>query len=663
MENKVKTLKTILTIGTVILLIAGISFQFSNIETYIKLIAVGLISFVFFYLSWYEEKNLNFKPGSIVSYIFGNVSIVVAYISAGAQEVFGNWLAPYGDGGLVFIGVLFFLIALLNAISTVKYKIYKLLEVSLWLSVIAISFIVLHFYSNYTLVFTVILLALFIRNIVKMNNYSMWVAIGFSLFAMLFIQDEDILLESLLVSSIVINQVYIIFKNNTIKILPLIITTLSLCAYNWCSSLTIPGLCVLSIIDFAIAYFKKIDTPTKGVFYKLIVNFGYVLLICTANYTETLKYLIPCIILLTSLSNIYIAKDEREEYIVPFKAFYFTFIEMNNLPIKELKVYLMVFATNIVNLLLYFLAKKKGVRYCNLGLIVLINIFALLFIEKEVIASIVYLILFYLDFYIIYVKEEKGESPLSIAFIVYGVLTLTRVLDNTLESSYFIVAIIIYGIYLAITKKNKIIFSTTLVMFMINIIKYVSMVIENATIVGLIVELVVTLGLALFQKVVLTKNSDKVILIGVLAGLQIFGTAIMPVNVLLKVYVLVEAIGLMVLSMTNNEFAPLNTEGIIGIIVTLLAIIGSFDNLPKSLYLIIVGLVIVLSVPIFIKKYLKKLEEEKKLEVSKPKAEPIKKEEVKNDNKIEYHRNFCPNCGTKVIDQYSYCNQCGNKLK
>ncbi|MCR4581370.1 MAG: zinc ribbon domain-containing protein, partial [Bacilli bacterium] len=300
-------------------------------------------------------------------------------------------------------------------------------------------------------------------------------------------------------------------------------------------------------------------------------------------------------------------------------------------------------------------------------LLIILNIYTIGLSLDECIPSIIYLILFALDFYIIYVKEDK-VLPMTIAFGVYGFFSMVKLIAG-IDSIYYLVAALVYLVYLLITRKNKVIFGISLGLFIANLAYYIFEVIPNETISGLIFELLIAMGIVLFQHECLTKPADKLVFIAVTTGIQIGFTILLPVNILLKIFALVEAIVLIAVSMIDDEYKSLYEEGLIGVVISLIFIIGTIDNLPKSLYLIIVGLVIIVTVPIVIKRYIKRYEMEKALAKNKPKEEVQATQESKkieftsNGKKIEYHNNFCGACGTKVFDAYDFCPTCGNKLK
>ena len=225
MENKVKTLKTLLTIGAVILLIAGISFQFaSTVEDYVRVITMGLISGVFIYLSIYESKGLDYKSGSIVSHIFACVGFLITFISIGAQELLGEWFSFDGDGAFIYLACCFFLIALLIAISAVRYKVYKLVELSVWISVIGAIMISFFFNADGYVAMTILLGVLLINNIFRMSAFSKWFTIGITVPVLLMICNNEVFITTTLVISLIANLLFIIFKEKKTVLVPLAIT-------------------------------------------------------------------------------------------------------------------------------------------------------------------------------------------------------------------------------------------------------------------------------------------------------------------------------------------------------------------------------------------------------------------------------------------------------
>ena len=69
------------------------------------------------------------------------------------------------------------------------------------------------------------------------------------------------------------------------------------------------------------------------------------------------------------------------------------------------------------------------------------------------------------------------------------------------------------------------------------------------------------------------------------------------------------------------------------------------DGLPVSVYFIIIGITLIVSISILIYRYQRKPEEEKV-----------------NNTPLEIKTRYCSNCGTKNKDNDKYCENCGSNL-
>ena len=655
MEGKINRLKAILIIGTIILFIAGLSFLFvKTVDNYIKTTTMLLIAGVLGYLSFYEENNLKLKGTSILTHVFSCLSVFFSYITISAYKYFGSWFALTGDGYKLFIATLFIVVGLLLVVSAVRYKVYKLIELSIWFGLVAAAFIIMQFEVDVRFVLIALLLFTLGKNIFKFTNYSRWVTLILSLFSILSIFDTTEVLAVAVSVLIIVNVLYLVFTNDKVQVFPIIIIGLNLIGLSIVFTHSFVFFIIASVIEIAINYFKRVKNLESGIFVKIVFNILYLVLMAS-SYNATFKYSVPAVYLLTSLINIFVNKDYMEEYLLPFKSLYFIVFELNNLSYDFFKEYIIVFISNIVILLMYFMAKKKSVKYTNLVLLGLINLFTVLRVSTAVFPNIVYLVLFALDFYMIYISEEKGNIPLSVLFIVYSFFLIAYKMDY-LDVSFALAIAIVYGLYMAITRKNKYIFGTSLIVFLISVMTYLNHYITDPFIMSIIENILYLIFVTVFTKEILVKKSSRSIFLGITIGLQIFYNLFVEANVLFKVLALVYAIALIVISIKDDDHKGLYIEGIIGVIISLLNIITTIASLPKSLYLILVGLTIVGTVPFFINKYMKIQAEEKKKEEAEAKKNARKKV-------VNTSINFCPECGAKVEGEGNFCSNCGTKIK
>ena len=131
------------------------------------------------------------------------IGFLFTYISTGFYGLFGKWFSVLGDGDIVFFGTIFFVAALLVLISAVKYKVYKLIELSIWLTIIGVAFIIGHFDVDGKYIMITLLSLALIKNVVNFNNYSRWLTFVISLTSILCI-DDKVAIPSLIISALVV---------------------------------------------------------------------------------------------------------------------------------------------------------------------------------------------------------------------------------------------------------------------------------------------------------------------------------------------------------------------------------------------------------------------------------------------------------------------------
>ena len=120
-------------------------------------------------------------------------------------------------------------------------------------------------------------------------------------------------------------------------------------------------------------------------------------------------------------------------------------------------------------------------------------------------------------------------------------------------------------------------------------------------------------------------------------------------------------IGLIALSIKDDKYKGLYIDGLIFVVITLFCIVNSIASLPKTMYLILIGLTIVVITPLIINKYVKLNAE---LKIKEEEERKKREEELKKLQKNKkYKLNFCPDCGTEVKDTYTFCSKCGRKIR
>ena len=671
MEKKIKTLRVILMIGTIVLLIAGLSFLFvSSIEPWIRTLTMTLITLVFLILSIYEEYLMKFKGDSIVSYVFANVSVGITYLCISAYKLFGDWFSLSGDGQMIYIAGFFILVAILVLISSVRYKVYKLIELSVWLMIIAIAFILKYFNVDDICIYLVLIVVTLLNNIIRLTPYGKWATFAILLFGIGYLFNNNELFAMLVGLTMIANIIAIFFKTKKVLI-PFILLYVLLIPFiaHTCINYFLALLIVLGLDIILIgtkAFNKETNINPNYIIYKIFLQFALIITILIAKVEGPFLFIVPTTIFIPSLIESLLLKDEAERYIIPFKTFYFVFAICYNLPFVFMKNYMALFITNMAILLIYFITSKKAYKVPCILLLVIINMWGLA--GDDLITSIVFTIMFALDFYIVYVKEPDGKIPLTIAFILQGICAIS--LKESMCPESLIAVALMYGIFICITIKNKALFAASLFGFVLSVSSYLNYIGLDSLYLGLITHTLTFVALLLYQFICAETEKGKALFLGITVGIHILFLLLWPGNVLLKVLALVEAIFLLLFSIKNDEHRGLFDVGMIGVVASLLFILGTFESLPKSLYLIIVAMAIIIITPILIHKYVKKQKqeallhpkEEEKEEVQ-PQTEEVQQVVKTRGRKKAVANNFCPMCGTKLIPDSAFCSECGHKIK
>jgi predicted membrane protein len=136
-------------------------------------------------------------------------------------------------------------------------------------------------------------------------------------------------------------------------------------------------------------------------------------------------------------------------------------------------------------------------------------------------------------------------------------------------------------------------------------------------------------------------------------------------SVSVYLFVLVVSLISLVYGILYKEFKGLFYLGLFGTIISILALISNIGNLPIVLYFVIIGIILIVTISVFIYKYQKYLVDGR----YKRCINCDGKQDV--DNKYcEYcgfpfvsKNNYCGECGSKILGDENYCRNCGNKLK
>ncbi len=124
-EKTQKRLRNLLALGCALVLLSGVIFAgttWTTLSGLGKTVALVGAAVIFQGLSYFAERKFNLKTSSVTYYILSNAFCILAVISAGYFEVFGQWFSLNGLGKELYFVFLFAIVAGLTYISYLKYN-------------------------------------------------------------------------------------------------------------------------------------------------------------------------------------------------------------------------------------------------------------------------------------------------------------------------------------------------------------------------------------------------------------------------------------------------------------------------------------------------------------------------------------------------------------
>ena len=263
---------------------------------------------------------------------------------------------------------------------------------------------------------------------------------------------------------------------------------------------------LLCLLDLFISY-KKINNKVS-IIAKVIIIIGMI----TTTILGNLSYNIcSCLALLTSLCDIYLFKDKTEEYFLSIKVGLFLFNGLKFLRLKAFKDSLIYFAINIFILLKYISSKNRWVKNIDIVLLLGLNVLSYMNIEYKLIPHVLCLLMAFIDYYLIYIKEAVNNKKARIALDIFYVLLLmfnTAHMVYMLSSKVILLYIVLYALMVAATKKDKVVFIVSLLGFLIGTMYYFVFTIENSSVVYILSVVMTFICYLLFAATIFKKRHD-----------------------------------------------------------------------------------------------------------------------------------------------------------
>ena len=221
-------------------------------------------------------------------------------------------------------------------------------------------------------------------------------------------------------------------------------------------------LVLICMVDIFISY-KKFN-KVISIILKVLLTAGMI----TVSYFGGLKlHMCSCIILLSSIIDMYTLKDEREDLFFPIKASLTLYVCLKMANISFMNDNLIYVIINMFILMLYISSNSRWVKNIDLTILLGINVLSHINIEYKLIPHLFNLIILFVDFYLIYLKEYKHKVLLDVLF---GLLFIHNMIYMIyiLSTRYTIAVVVLYAIMICITKKDKAVFIISLLGYLLS---------------------------------------------------------------------------------------------------------------------------------------------------------------------------------------------------
>jgi len=613
MKNKITVLKSILNIGTIILFIASLClFNLNGISSYAKCAIVLVIGLTELLISSYICKEHRLAMEEKMSYLFGMSSIFITYIYVGLSG-----LISFSNNN-IFVLTIFILLSILFGISYLRYK-YKFLIYmaicSLLIGLISIFDIVnidgIFFYTFVTL------LLIILSNYSKSKIFDIISIIWNFIMCAIYIKSNITFVMGLLYLLNIVNLLNISVKNNKMQMISLVSSILATAVFSLNFQKAEIALLIIPMVLSALELFIHLKDAFYGSnekIFKIIVNIIYgILYIFLINSKGTIFVIFTCamILLVISLVLTFIYKDKYEVDILPYKLIITTGIFLNLLfnYINVSSIYSWI-CLNIITLLLMYFSKNKKLSKkfeVMLGIEVILSmVISDKYFMNQGIYAMYLIIIYSIDLLVVMLnnsfKSENIDKISSILLIIFMLDVLSKI---GMSNLYLFIIVSCILMMLLILNKEEMYYSMILIPTLLLVLSsFIIEVIGYVDISYVMIELLFSLGMILFANIVIGEEK-RLSFITTMSYISMGFILLISHTLITELVVLTQALSIILFSMKDKKYRSLYIEGIVFVVITLLIILLSINNIPGIFYLIVIGLIIVIVVPIIILNSLK----------------------------------------------------------
>ncbi|MBO5475123.1 MAG: zinc ribbon domain-containing protein [Bacilli bacterium] len=665
MNSKLKNMEIILNIGSIILFFAGLGILItpdldSNIIKFVISLSIGGLSLLFSFIC---SKVLNVKSSSKLLYYLSMIIICITYAFGGFNGLYGGYFGYDLEGSELFLSSIYLLIAILSIITKCLFKNYSILHLAFIAIYVSIYHLFIHFSFNYQVAFIVIGALLFIGTFLNngiIKNFSITASYTYVLLSILIGYSDSLILSSLLFS---INMLVIynaLYKDNNVIcelvtlgfIVASIIIFGNTISNNFDVSVSyIITAFVIGILELLIHHYNVIDSNVNKIFYKTVFVVMYLVLSILSIDTGVTTFLpVTIFMTLSSIAYTHILKS-GEDSLQGIKVLVFMLALLLNVDefIFDFSDIVYVYILGLSSVMMFLFSKRDSLKITSelasfillVPLIVMTKETNLVFYITSTLLIALYVFVFLSDMSSI---DKNFNSCLS-SLYCYALFALTI---DSIEPIRFLLSSIVLLAIMVLVRKDNTKFVIALFFMFFTIKGFINHLVPILDIDGnfhvIINSIILILTIITFAYKIFDNKKTRNIFLTLFSVLQLY-FLLMYDELPIVLYILILSLLLLVLGGINRELKSLFIVGIIFTIISILNIMNYIDGLPVSVYFIIIGITLIVSISILIYRYQRKPEEEKV-----------------NNTPLEIKTRYCSNCGTKNKDNDKYCENCGSNL-
>jgi hypothetical protein len=199
-------------------------------------------------------------------------------------------------------------------------------------------------------------------------------------------------------------------------------------------------------------------------------------------------------------------------------------------------------------------------------------------------------------------KSENIDKISSILLIIFMLDVLSKI---GMSNLYLFIIVSCILMMLLILNKEEMYYSMILIPTLLLVLSsFIIEVIGYVDISYVMIELLFSLGMILFANIVIGEEK-RLSFITTMSYISMGFILLISHTLITELVVLTQALSIILFSMKDKKYRSLYIEGIVFVVITLLIILLSINNIPGIFYLIVIGLIIVIVVPIIILNSLK----------------------------------------------------------